>query len=139
MHEYEEIKNELEKTSVALVRDALGAAQAMVHLDRARVLFSQLKVNNVSPTKGPKPMPVNFEDRPPIVLRFLIACHIAVDPDTEIGMTQWESNAGREVREWLLDNDLVDFNYRTTPRGKAWLRLASNTPLPVEVYQGYSI
>jgi hypothetical protein len=61
----------------------------------------------------------------------MLACYYSPIPETEVGAV-WRSNSGREIRTWLRAADLINDNNRATERGKAWVRMICNTPLPVE-------
>jgi len=69
--------------------------------------------------------------QPPIKIIFMIACHVAGDPETYIGKDHWNSPAGFETRKWLQANDLINEDYESTPKGKAWIEFICETPLPI--------
>ena len=71
----------------------------------------------------------------PLCISMMIACYVSPDPRSEVGEGVWASQAGDEVRRWLLDNGLIDANARATERGEAWIRFICETPLPVHVWQ----
>jgi hypothetical protein len=66
----------------------------------------------------------------PITIRFMLACYYAAYPRDEIGVISWESPAGIEVRDWLKEKELVDDRYQATERGRAWVEMITETPLP---------
>jgi hypothetical protein len=69
---------------------------------------------------------------PPIYVEFMLACYTSPNPAADVGETTWNSEAGREVRSWLLENELVDGNFKSTSKGAAWVGYICRTPLPVE-------
>jgi hypothetical protein len=68
--------------------------------------------------------------RAPIDIDFMIACYCSAEPWQNLGMRRWDSSAGKETRDWLQHEGLVDANYRPTDRGKAWVHFICATPLP---------
>jgi hypothetical protein len=72
--------------------------------------------------------------RAPITITFMLACHTSPEPAQRLGVDHWDSPIGREVRQWLIDNDLIDHDNRSTPKGRAWVEFIINTPLPVATW-----
>lgn len=70
----------------------------------------------------------------PIVIKFMLACYCTPEPGEHVGVNHWNSDAGRETRNWLFENDLIDANFRATPRGEAWVKFICATPLPESVW-----
>lgn len=68
----------------------------------------------------------------PIHITFMMACHCSPQPEQELGSDHWNSTAGRETRQWLLDEALIDSDNRSTSRGVAWIEVICQTPLPVQ-------
>lgn len=71
----------------------------------------------------------------PLCLRIMLACHVSPDPKSVISERVWNSSAGIEIRQWLLNNTLINGNYQPTPRGKAWVQFLCETPLPVATWK----
>lgn len=66
----------------------------------------------------------------PIVIDFMLACHVSPNPAAEVGENTWNSQAGISTRHWLRDNNLIDNDERATDRGSAWVSFICETPLP---------
>ena len=69
----------------------------------------------------------------PIYVSFMLAVHTSANPAAQLGQAHWSSPAGHEVREWLIDNNLMvehPGGYRATERGQAWVKFICSTPLP---------
>ena len=70
----------------------------------------------------------------PIHIKFMLACHCSGDPENTLGSAHWNSSAGHDTKQWLIENDLIDENNRSTPRGRAWVQFICQTPLPVATW-----
>ena len=70
----------------------------------------------------------------PITIKFMLACYCSPEPAEHVGLEQWISPAGVEVRYWLGAQGLIDDNNRATERGEAWVRAICETPLPIPVW-----
>jgi hypothetical protein len=68
---------------------------------------------------------------PPIRITFMISCYVNPDPESTLGSTHWNSQAGFETRRWLKENNLIDEDNKATERGKAWIEMFCSTPLPI--------
>lgn len=68
--------------------------------------------------------------RPPIKISFMLACYVSPEPH-RYTLGDWNSEAGIETRQWLLENGLIDENNRSTEKGDAWVAFICDTPLPV--------
>src|SRR5688572_15327078 len=69
---------------------------------------------------------------PPITITFMLACFTSPNPEAVLREAVWNSIAGRRTRQWLLDNGLVDANYKPTSRGDFWVKMSiCSAPLPV--------
>lgn len=73
----------------------------------------------------------------PLTIRIMFAIH-CVPSRTEqfVPSSEWNSDAGCEARQWLLENNLItnddgENGYRATERGKAWIAYICATPLPI--------
>ena len=70
----------------------------------------------------------------PLHIQIMLACHVSSAPMHVTGEAVWNSDAAHAVRADLLSNDLitdeVDPPWMTTPRGKAWVELICQTPIP---------
>lgn len=91
-----------------------------------------------------------MDGRAPIYLSFAMQIHFrGASAEEELGSAHWNSPMGQQVRAWLLLNDLtvlyVDAArlssgtvysrrewHELTDKGRAWVRQACDTPLPVE-------
>jgi hypothetical protein len=68
----------------------------------------------------------------PITIIYMLACYTSPKPEEEVGgPSVWNSEAGRETRNWLRDNGLVGEDWRATEKGIAWVQFICETPLPV--------
>jgi hypothetical protein len=67
----------------------------------------------------------------PIYIHFMLHCHFSPDPMKELGYGHWHSSMGTKVRQWLIANGLVTTDYKSTIKGKAWVKMICATPLPV--------
>lgn len=76
-------------------------------------------------------MAESYITRAPVLIEFMLACYAKAYPAEEIGPACWNSPVGKEMRKWLLDNDLIDKDDRATERGEAWVKFIIDTPLPV--------
>ncbi len=73
---------------------------------------------------------INEAHAAPICIKFMIACCTSTNPANEIGIPQWTSEVGEEVREFLLNKGLIFSNHKATERGQAWIRFICSTTLP---------
>ena len=64
----------------------------------------------------------------PVCIKMLLDCHALAYPERD--NKSWNSPAGKEIRAWLQREGLVDLEWRTTARGKAWVEAIVNTPVP---------
>lgn len=71
----------------------------------------------------------------PIHISFMLACYVSPDPKGVVGEAVWNSRAGQDAKQWMLEQNLIDINGRATDRGEAWVRFICETPLPVQVWQ----
>lgn len=69
---------------------------------------------------------------PPIVIRFMLACFTNNDPEQLVRPATWNSEAGRDARQWLKDNGLIDADHKATKRGKFWVEDICATPLRIQ-------
>ena len=70
---------------------------------------------------------------PPIVIDFLIACHVTPDPEEKLRRQLWNSPAGRETLHFLRANGMIHPEKNTTTKlGREWLRRICSTPMPKE-------
>lgn len=70
--------------------------------------------------------------RCPLLIEIMIACHANANPIEKVGERTWFSSAGFELRWWLRKEGLVDEDFKSTARGKAWVEAITHVPLPVE-------
>ena len=70
----------------------------------------------------------------PIYINFMLACYTRSDPEVDLGTAHWNSPAGKETRNWLIYNGLVNEKYEATDRGKAWIKFICDTPLPEQAW-----
>ncbi len=66
----------------------------------------------------------------PIHIKFMIACYTSPEPMAQLSERHWNSTAGVNVREWLLQQGLIDEHNKATERGEAWVEFICKTPLP---------
>ena len=68
----------------------------------------------------------------PIHISFALACHFSGDPVAELTEPRWNSQAGKDVQKWLLENGLVDrLDFpRGTAKLDAWIEHLCKQPLP---------
>jgi hypothetical protein len=67
---------------------------------------------------------------PPLKISIMLACYYATWPDEVIGHAAWNSPAGRQFRQELFADDLINENCKATVRGKLWVDRICNTALP---------
>ncbi len=67
----------------------------------------------------------------PLTIQIAIACYVSPLAKEHVGEVTWESPAGRDVRAWLMANDLIDENCRGNDKLTAWVGRVCETPLPV--------
>jgi hypothetical protein len=70
----------------------------------------------------------------PIYINFALACYTSSNPEKILGTDHWNSDAGKDVREWLLVNQLVYPNYESTEKLKAWIEHLCKQPLPEQTW-----
>lgn len=70
----------------------------------------------------------------PLQINFMLTCYFSPDPAAELGQEHWDSLAGQEARQWMIENGLTDGKNRATERGRAWVKMICETPLPVRVW-----
>lgn len=76
-----------------------------------------------------------MSDLPPIYISFALAFHCSADPEEHLGRDHFNSAAGREVRQWLFDNDMIrrgeGNSVYPTAKLSTWIKGICSTPLPV--------
>lgn len=67
----------------------------------------------------------------PLDIQILLECHCCIHPGTNMIDKIWHSEAAITCRSWLMHENLIDKNSRTTERGKALVAALCNLQLPV--------
>lgn len=68
----------------------------------------------------------------PFTVSFMLACQLSPgNPEARLGAARWNCEAGRQARQWLLDNGLIDHNSKATERGEWWVKDICATPLRI--------
>lgn len=74
-----------------------------------------------------------MECRSPLLITIMLACHVSPKPYELVG-APWGSDAGHKFRRLLQEHGLIDANYNSTPKGRAWVQYIINTPLPIATW-----
>ena len=68
----------------------------------------------------------------PLHIQFALVVHYSPDPLGALDES-WESDAGKEIKKWLVDEGLLDWDLSPTygtPRLAAWIDHLCKQPLP---------
>jgi hypothetical protein len=76
-------------------------------------------------------------DISPLIIQFVLACHVAPDPKKYLGVRVWNSTACKDIRQRLLSEGVIDDaeSPKLTPMGTAWVGFICSTPFPKSVTQ----
>ena len=66
----------------------------------------------------------------PVHIVWAIAYYVSPEPEEYLGRDHFGSPVGGEMRDWLLEEGLIDAGQHPTPRLETWIQHLCKQPLP---------